>query len=292
MPSPLKPGDEVATASISSEISEEKAIADGLEIFESWGLVTREVNYIGRYWGYLSGSDLIRYKELHPKKSANLIAFARGGWGAARLLESSQPWRKGLLLGFSDVSSILLSRLSAGFYGGIHGPLLTTLGDEPDWSKERLKNLLFGEEVPDLQGTILKKGISYGHLIATNLTIATHLIGTNHFPNLKGCNLILEDIGEDPYRIDRMLTQWRLAGELQKVGGIGLGSFKDCELAKDSETHKTFKLKEILKDRLSDLNIPIIADLPVGHINGNAALPIGHASKLDGNKGLLSLISS
>ena len=152
IPLPLHSGDEIITIAASSVVKDEDSLIEGLKVFEGWGLHCRKHNVIGRHWGYLAGSDETRLNELHSKESAALKAFARGGWGAARLLEHHQPWEKGWLLGFSDVSSILLSRLSAGFDGGIHGPLITSLGYEPEWSKERLKSILFGEPVPDLYG--------------------------------------------------------------------------------------------------------------------------------------------
>ena len=184
-------------------------------------------------WGYLSGKDSVRFNSLHPIDPSPLLIFSRGGWGAARLLERSQPWRQGWLLGFSDVTSLLLARLAAGFAGGIHGPLLTSLSNEPDWSKKRLKSLLFNKSVPDLFGEPWKKGIGCGPLVVANLTVASHLLGSSHIPNLEGAILIFEDVGEFPYRIDRMLTQWRLAGILQKLAGVGFGNFHECNSPKE-----------------------------------------------------------
>ena len=102
----------------------------------------------------------------------------------------------------------------------MHGPLLTTLPDEPEWSRDRLRRLLFGEEVPDLQGKGTGGGRATGPLVVANLTVATHLLGTRFVPDLQGAILVLEDVGEAPYRIDRMLTQWRLSGILQQLAGM------------------------------------------------------------------------
>ena len=143
--------------------------------------------------------------------------------------------------------------------------------------------------VPDVLGEPWGGGISKGHLIVGNLTVMTHLIGTKHLPNLKESILILEDIGEAPYRIDRMLTHLRLAGILKKISGLGFGSFSDCNNDTDVDKSKTFKLIEILKDRTQDLAIPIVSNLPIGHCQGNASLPIGSQAILDGDKGKLIL---
>ncbi len=288
----LKRGDEVLTIAVSSPVNNEHAVIEGLKIFEEWGLICQNKVIEGRHWGYFSGEDTLRYKELHQAKTSNLIAFAKGGWGSARLLERHQPWKKGWLLGYSDLSSLLLARLSAGYDGGIHGPLVSSLSKEPEWSKARLKSLLFKKEVPDLYGESWSGGIGQGPLIATNLTVASHLLGSHHMPSLKGAILVLEDIGEAPYRIDRMLTQWRLNGLLQKLSGLAFGSFVNCESDLENNDNQIFTLNEILKERCSDLSCPVIAGLPVGHCRGNAALPLGWLATLDGDKGVLSLQSS
>ena len=287
---PLKKGDEVITVAASSSVDNEKALFDGLKILESWGLVCRTQFVCKRKWGYFAGTDSARYKELHPKDPAPLQIFARGGWGSARLLEQPQPWEKGFLLGFSDITSLLLARLSAGFDGGIHGPLLTSLAQEPSWSKERLHSLLFGNLVPDLEGDAWREGLATGPLVVTNLTVGSHLLGSRYMPDLRGSILILEDVGEAPYRIDRMLTQWRLAGLLKDIAGLGFGNFTECNIPPDEQFSETFDTQEVLKERCSDLNIPIVGNLPIGHCCGNAALPEGHLALLDGKKGSLRIL--
>tara|TARA_Y100001968_G_C19438090_1_gene760951 strand:- start:970 stop:1869 length:900 start_codon:yes stop_codon:yes gene_type:complete len=291
IPRPLKKGDQFVTASVSSIPSNENLLSEGIKVLEEWGLIHRRHPMNKKTWGYFSGTDEERFKELHPKYNAKLIAFVRGGWGASRLLEQKQPWKKGWLVGYSDISSILLSRLSAGFDGGIHGPLLTSLSTEPEWSKERLKGLLFGEQVPDLYGERWIRGSATGPLVVTNLTVASHLLGSRHMPNLKGAILILEETNEAPYRIDRMLTHWRLTGLLQGIAGLGFGNFNLCENPKEDENKEYFTLKEILKERCFDLGIPVLGNLPIGHCIGNAAMPIGRKALLNGTKGTLTVFS-
>ena len=291
LPPPLKKGDEVITVAASSVITNEKALLKGINLLETWGLICRPQNLVKRSWGYLAGNDEIRRFELYPQKPTPLIVFARGGWGAARLLEHPQQWKTGWLLGFSDVTSILLSRLAAGFDGGVHGPLLTSLSQEPDWSRERLKRLLFGFSVPDLHGEIWVKGKAKGPLVVANLSVASHLLGSRHIPDLNGAILVLEDVGEEPYRIDRMLTHWRLAGHLKKLSGLAFGSFNNCQNSETDQEKNYFTVEDVLKERSRDLGIPVIGGLPIGHLHGNAALPMGRIALLDGNKGKLTLLS-
>ena len=140
----------------------------------------------------------------------------------------------------------------------------------------------------DLEGEGLGGGEVSGPLIAANLTVATHLLNTRHVPDLKGAILVLEDVGEAPYRIDRMLTQWRLCGLFQKIAGIGFGTFEGCSDEAD-ESDRAFTLSQVLNERTADLGIPRVMNLPFGHCPGNAALPLGKTARLDGNSGRLSL---
>jgi muramoyltetrapeptide carboxypeptidase len=243
-----------------------------------------------RRWGYFAGGDDARHADLHPAEPAALLACARGGWGAARLLEQPIRWQSGWLLGFSDVTALLWARQAAGFAGGIHGPLLTTLAEEPHWSRDRLRNLLFGNAVPDLQGRGGGGGVGSGPLLVANLTVASHLLGSPFVPPLKGAVLVLEDVGEAPYRIDRMLTQWRLNGSLQGLAGLAFGNFEGCA-DETRDASECFNLEQVLEERTADLGIPRVMDLPVGHRSGNAALPMGAMARLDGQNGQLSLLT-
>ena len=125
-------------------------------------------------------------------------------------------------------------------------------------------------------------------MVVTNLTVATHLIGTPWLPPLKGAILVLEDVGEAPYRIDRMLTQWRSAGLLQQLAGVACGRFSWAE---DDILPGDFTMEEILEERLGDLGVPLVVDLPLGHGLPNMALPLGVDAQINGGGGRLSVIT-
>jgi muramoyltetrapeptide carboxypeptidase len=150
-----------------------------------------------------------------------------------------------------------------------------------------LVRLLRGEPVAALQGLPWRAGIASGQLVVTNLTVATHLIGTPWFPDLRGRLLVLEDVGEEPYRVDRMLTQWRSSGVLAGVAGIGLGRFRWKE---DDVLPGDLSMEEVLRERLEDLGVPLVGGLPVGHGRPNLALPLGRLARLDGGRGRLELL--
>lgn len=287
-PRHLRAGDSVQLAAASSALAADalERLQAGVAVLESWGLRVNHHPEPLRRWGYLAGCDRERRSDL--QSGAPLVACLRGGWGSARLLEATPPTageQAHWLLGFSDVTSWLWAREAAGLRGGIHGPMITGLAAEPQWSQERLRQLLFGEALPPLTGKAWCGGVAEGPLLVGNLTVATHLLGTAHMPALEGAVLILEDVGEAPYRVDRLLTHWRLAGALQQLAGIGFGSFIDCE-----RSDCAVRLEDVLKERTADLGIPVLAALPVGHEPGNAALPLGRRARLDAERGLLELV--
>jgi len=296
LPRPLRRGDRVRLVAASSALESGEALAAGLQLLRGWGLEIEAdpQALLQRRWGYLAGRDGERLADLttaaDSQEPAALLACVRGGWGAARLLEHRPAAEADWLLGFSDVTSLLFDRVAQGRGGGVHGPLLTTLAAEPEWSRERLRALLFGEAVPPLQGESWRGGSAEGPLLVANLTVATHLLGTPHLPPLAGAILVLEDVGEAPYRIERMLTHWRLCGALQQLAGLAFGSFSGCDDGDDRPAERRFSLEQVLRERSGDLGIPVLAGLPLGHTAGNAALPLGVLARLDGDLGVLRLL--
>ncbi len=281
----LKKGDLIDVLAPGSFIDEEDNFKKGIEILKSWGLKINEHDSLSKRFGYFAGDDLIRFDELEKAQNSKLIIFAKGGWGSARILEKDPTWRDGLMLGFSDTCSLLLSKYSQGFIGSIHGPMVSSLVQEPEWSLKRLRNLLFEGYVEDIRGIPLRGGKVKGEIIVSNLTIATFLIGTNHFPDCTGKIIIFEDINEEIYKIDRMLTYLRMTKKLNNIVGIGFGSFSD--------DYVTSGWKDLLKnciiERLKEFDFPIIFDLPIGHISGNACIPLGYEATLNGDDGILSI---
>ena len=281
----LKKGDEINILAPSSFIDKEEDFIKGIDILKTWGLKVISNNILSKKYGYFAGDDLSRFEELEKAQNSKLIIFAKGGWGAARLLEKNPNWGNGLMIGFSDTCSLLLSKYSKGYFGSIHGPMITTLSKEPEWSLRRLRNLLFEWYVDDIKGLPLKKGIAKGEIIVSNLTIASFFIGTDHFAELKGKIIIFEDINEDIYKIDRMLTYLRMTNKLNEIAGIGFGSFSDDLCTPEWKV----LLKNLIIERLEEFDIPILFDLPIGHISGNACIPLGCKAILNGNNGNLSV---
>jgi muramoyltetrapeptide carboxypeptidase len=327
LPSPLQPGDKVKVIAPSGALKELEALEKGLEIWRSRGYKVELGSNWHSHYGYLAGNDNQRRQALveawcDPECKA--ILCLRGGYGGARLLEN-WSWEEEVksqkskvksqkaggrrqeaeeihnlkskisnlqspinnlkwIIGFSDVTSLLWSLATVGI-AGIHAPVLTTLAAEPEWSINRLFDYLGGGKLQPLQGEGWSGGKAEGFLLPANLTVATHLLKTPIQPSFKKVILALEDVTEAPYRIDRMLTQWRLMGAFKQIKGIALGRFSRCDAPVGTNS---WSVKEVLSDRLQDLNIPIVAELPFGHDGVNAALPVGQWVQLDAEQGILS----
>ncbi len=237
LPPPLKPGDLLRVVAPSGTLREWETFNHGVEIWRSHGYRVEIPTDIKNRWGYLAGTDKNRREQLADAwqdPDCRGILCARGGFGSTRLLENwhwpnnsiTPKW----LIGFSDVTVLLWSLYTNGI-SSVHAPVLTTVGSEPDWSIERLFAWVEGRPLPPIKGSGWGGGVTTGILLPGNLTVATHLFGTALQPNYDGVILAFEDVSEAPYRIDRMLTQWRSSGALAKVKGIALGSFTQCEVA-------------------------------------------------------------
>lgn len=293
-PPRLQPGDRLSMVATSGALRSPLTWEKGVDIWRQRGYQVEVCPGYDRQWGYLAGTDANRRQQLTDTWGDRLCAgilCARGGYGGARLLEKwhwpidkfgklNRKW----LIGFSDITALLWSLYNQGI-GAVHGPLLTTLPSEPDWSVERLFDLVEGRALASLPGEGWEGGKVKGPLLPANLTVATHLLHTPVQPNLDGVILAFEDVGEAPYRIDRMLTHWRMIGAFDGVRGIALGRFSQCD---DLAKSPSFTVAEVLRDRLGDLGIPIVSELPFGHDGVNAALPVGAIVELDSDQGILS----
>ena len=289
LPPLLKPGDTIAAIAPSGSLKETDALAAGIAIWQDRGYQIQLGNNYQSSCGYLAGSDLQRREDLaaawHDPNCKAIIAI-RGGYGGARLLEN-WTWNtkyKKWSIGFSDVTSLLWSLATVNI-SSLHAPVLTTLALEPDWAIARMFDFLETGKLKPLQGKPGGGGKTQGILLPANLTVATHLLKTPLQPNFKGAIIALEDVTEYPYRIDRMLTQWRMMGMFEQIRGIALGRFSRCQPYPGT---KSWSITEVLRDRLEDLNIPLIYDLPFGHDGANAVLPVGQTATLNGDTGILS----
>ena len=289
IPMGLKPGDCIGIVAPASPF-EETEFYGGIALLENMGFrVSFPVGIFDRS-GYLAGSvadRAARVNAVFADSTVQAIVCARGGFGSMQILpylnyEAIRRHPK-LLMGFSDITALLCALYQYSGLVSCHGPVVTTLKNAGSKTLESVFNVLTLGELPAIQverGKTLSPGKASGPVICGNLTTLCHLTGTPFQPKLNGCILILEDRGEKPYRIDRMLTQMKLAGVFNGLCGLGIGTFENCGEADE--------LFEIIDRIFNPIHIPILAGFNIGHGPDNIALPFGLEAVLDADHHLLT----
>ncbi len=286
-PPRLRPGDRVAVVAPSSPFDRERFDRGMIRLAERYELAPHPSLF--EHQRYLAGSDDVRAAALLDAFSDpgnRAVVCARGGSGAARLLPRIDFGRLPLkpLIGFSD-SVVLHAALQASGRISIHGPVVTQLADQPPWVSDRLFALLEGNVPEPLQGKPLVPGVVDGPLLGGNLTVLATLLGTRWLPEMNGAILLLEEVAEPPYRLDRVWTHLRNAGVLSRIAGIALGQFLDCEPV--DRRYDPHTAREVLVDLATEADLPCITDLPIGHGDVNAPVALGARHRLDAHAGTL-----
>lgn len=302
-PPVLRPGDTVGMVAPASNAYEPEEIAIAQETMELYGFQVVLGRNINAQNGYLAGSDAQRAADLNEmfrRSDIRGIVTFSGGYGCSRilpLLDYEQMRRSPkVIIGHSDITALLIAIYQKTGLITFHGSSgLTGIGE---YAMNHFRRTIMSAETigeiakpPKTEaGTVersnrlitITPGRATGQLIGGNLTLVTNLIGTPFEPDTRGKILFLEDIGEEPYRIDRMLTQLWLAGKLQDAAGIALGHFVDCYPKEyQASFPQTISLENVLRDRFQSLGKPVLYNLMFGHVKDNAVLPIGATATLD-----------
>lgn len=292
----LKHGDRVGVAAPAGP-AEEAKILKGLEKIKAMGLVPQFSPDIFLEKSFLAGPDEARAKvlnDLFSDATIKAIFCTRGGYGAMRILDrldyeavraNPKP-----VIGFSDISALLLSLLKKTGLVTFYGPVVSSMRYTDDTSLEHLENMFFGRSVfplslDDFEDIkIIKPGRAKGPLLGGNLTLITALLGTGKLPAFDGAVLFLEDTGEAPYRLDRMMTTLKLSGILDSCTGVILGRFDGTDTEEEG--------CRVMEENLMDFNGPVISGFPIGHGPDNITLPLGPQAVLDTDKLLLDVTES
>jgi muramoyltetrapeptide carboxypeptidase len=283
----LRPGSSIAVIAPSSPFDEAE-FDRGVGWLRERYDVRYEDTVVARH-GYLAGPDVRRLGELErwlADDDVDAIVAARGGYGATRLLEALDPTlvaaRPKLLVGFSDVTALHALWARAGLRS-IHGPMVAALGRAGPGARERWRGAVEGA-IPETATALrtIAGGRAEGPLIGGNLAVLAALAGTPFAPPTRGAVLFLEDVGERPYRIDRTLTTLRHAGWLDRVAAVVIGQLSECEPGADGVT-----VDEVLDERLSCLDRPVVAGLQAGHVDDNLPLPLGARVVVDADAGVV-----
>ncbi len=289
LPAPLSPGDLIGVVAPASPFNEADFFR-GIQVLKDMGFQMALRPHLFDRSGYLAGTDADRatqVNEAFADDDIRAIVCARGGYGAMRML----PYldfdlihrHPKLFMGFSDITALLCALYQSGGLVCLHGPVVTTLRNAGANTRTSVFKALTSKEGTDIfleNSVTLHPGAAVGPLICGNLTTLCHLAGTPFQPVLDGHILILEDRGEKPYRLDRMLTQMKLAGMFGGLKGLGLGGFDAC----GSMT----EVLNVVQNIFQPMEIPMLAGFDIGHGQENTVVPVGVKVLLDADRHLLS----
>jgi muramoyltetrapeptide carboxypeptidase len=242
--------------------------------------------------GYLAGSDLQRAADLNrfaADDTIDALWCIRGGYGAMRLLDlldySAWNRRPRALVGYSDITALHAAIGARANLVTFHGP--TARGELTPFTRDAFTTAVTSRDdiaVRDAGLLTLCGGRARGRLAGGNLALVASLAGTPFALDLAGVILVLEDVSESVYRIDRMLTQLRLSGALERVAGIVFGQFTEIP---DDAANLERPLERLLGETAERLGVPCVAKFPIGHIDDHVTLPLGAMAELDADAGEL-----
>lgn len=300
----LRPGDTIALITPASAPQTKEKITKSVEYFHKLGYRVTLGKHVGRQYGYLGGSDAMRAEDIHyavRDKKVKAIFLLRGGYGTIRLLSLLDydliKRNRKIFVGYSDATALFSAiyhktGLLSCFFGPMPGVDIwngfNKFAEDNMWraltTTEPLGELPAARnEIHFLYGK--KRDVAEGRLFGGNLTVFSSIWGTPYAPSLKDSILFFEDVKEKPYRIDRYLAQLKVSGALDHVRAIVLGQFSDC-----TDDDPTLTTDEIFRDYFSKLGVPVLTNIPSGHIPRQWTLPYGAKYQVRGTK--ISLIES
>jgi muramoyltetrapeptide carboxypeptidase len=291
----LHAGDRVAVVAPAGPVEGDRLDA-GLAVLESWGLdvrVTEHARGTHERFRYLAADDASRAADLtsawtDPRVRA--VFCARGGYGVQRMVDlldwdSLAAAGPKVLVGFSDVTALHQAFAARLGLSTIHGPVVSSLGQGDDESREHLRALLFepaaGTTLTPTPVLPLVPGRAEGVLVGGNVALLAAELGTRNSARAAGSIVVLEDIDEEVYRLDRLLTQLIRSGWFDGARGVVLGDFTDCASPES--------VRDLVMDRLAPYGVPMLWGAPIGHEARNLAFPFGVPAVLDADAGTLTL---
>ncbi len=311
-PAALKQGDAVGLITPGTYVSDPDRLALVRRTVEYFGLRPRFGRNVAKRAGYLGGTDEERLDDLHAMyrdPEVKAVFCIRGGVGSSRLLDRIDYGliRKNpkIFLGYSDITSLHLAIHKRAGLVTFHGPVM--ISPFTDYTQTWFRKALFDPAPlgvianppesnalrPSHMLRAIRPGRARGPLVGGNLTLMTQLMGTPFEIETRGRILFVEDVDEQPYNIDRMLTQLRLAGKFEGVAGVVWGECSDCvprEFRPSFES--TFSTGEVADQIFGNLSVPVLSGLTIGHTNDQVTLPVGVAATLDATRGELVIEES
>lgn len=304
LPTALRTGDTVGIIAPSSPQRDDERLRAGIRWLQRQGYEVREGKHLWERYGYLAGRDEERADDLNAMlrdPDIRMIIAGRGGYGATRILDmiDYEALRNDpkILVGFSDVTAINLALLAqvglVSFSGAMPG--VDMWEEEPD--DFMVRSFLGAIGNPEPMGELLPPegesvvgmhpGTAEGRLIPANLTLLATLCGTPYMPDMNGAILLIEEIGEEAYRVDRLLSQLWNSGMLGQLAGLAFGAFTGTEHKRISVD--PLPMEEVFAEYIRRANVPTVSGIPYGHIGRKLTLPVGVTARIDGSAGTLTI---
>lgn len=284
-PPRLNKGDTIGIVAPASPIDSE-CLERSISFFDKMGMHIRLGRYVENTYGYLAGTDAERLADFHEMiadKSVKAVMFARGGYGTGRIADAidyelirNNPK---VIWGYSDITYLHTAIRQATDLVTFHGPMAVSdiaEGDFDAYSASLFQQLVepstlfYTEDVSPLH--VISDGEASGEIVGGNLSLLISTLGTPYEIDTAGNLLLLEDIGEAPYRVDGMLNQLKLAGKLEEAAGIIIGDFAKCD---PPEEKTSLTLQQVFHEYLADLDGPVVSGFKIGHCMPNFSLPFG-----------------
>lgn len=298
-PDVLRAGDAVALVSPAGPVAESRVQAAVREL-TAWGLRPRIYPHALDVEGFLAGSDAHRTADLNDALAdpeIRAVLCTRGGYGVQRIVEhlDYDAVRRDpkLVVGFSDITALHAALWCHAGLVTVHGPIAAQLergGEFASTLKQALMStdsLVVRADRAEPTFSVRTAGVAEGILLGGNLSIISTCVGTPFMPDLEGAILLIEDVGELAYRVDRILTHLGNCGILKGLAGIAIGQFSE-----PGHGNNPVKPADVLIERLGNLGIPLLGGLSIGHGERNLAVALGSRATLDADAGSLSVVSA
>jgi muramoyltetrapeptide carboxypeptidase len=308
-PRRLRPGSLVGLINPAGATFDRADVDFTRETLEALGLRAVEGEHLLSRYGYLAGRDEERAADVNAMfrdRSVDALLAVRGGWGCSRILPLLDYEAIGgnpkILVGYSDITAILLAVYARTGLVTFHGP--DGISTWNDFSVSYFRRVLFEAEAVVMEnptetgGQLAQRddrvetitgGKASGRLLGGNLSVLAAMVGSPYLPDWKGSILFLEDVGEDIYRVDRMLTQLRLAGILGQISGFVFGKCTGCG---PGVGYGSLTLPEVFADHVAPLGIPAWYGAMIGHIKDKFTVPLGVTAEIDADRGVIQLAES
>lgn len=298
---PLKPGGKIGIIAPAFPPDPEK-LQKGIDYLLGLGYELELGDSLTARHGYFAGTDQLRLDDLHrmfADTSVDAIICARGGWGGLRILDKIDyeliEKNPKALVGYSDVTTLQLAIWHKTKLPSFSGPMVAVemgsgilpFTSDNFWGQiqNTKSDFIFDFSVPEIE--IWNAGQAQGILLGGCLSMIAHQLGTPYSPDYNGSILFLEEVGEKPYKIDRYLAQLKQAGVFERISGLIIGDFIDCQ--DDNVDQNSFSFMEVLNEYFAQDPYPVIFNFPYGHGMKKVSMPIGVKTKLDSVKQLLTL---